>query len=75
MCHCFIFPLYGNLLFSYLPVTGTYWDLGTHTKQLEWNMDFSPSPYIFTMTVRQGLTFKIDYNPEDEYIITKLVHI
>lgn len=82
MCFCFIFPFYGNLLLSYLLLTETYWELGTHTQYLEWNMDFSPSPCTFTLTVKTGKTmsrvgagFKIDYNPEDEYIITKFVHI
>lgn len=54
MCHCFIFPFYGNLLFSYLQLTETYWEVDTQTQHLEWNMDFSPSLYIFTVTVRQG---------------------
>lgn len=54
MCHCFIFPLYGSLLLSYLQLTEAYWELGTHTQHLEWNMHFSPSSYIFTVTVREG---------------------
>lgn len=40
MYHCFIFPLYDSLLLSYLQGTETYWELGTHTQHLEWNMIF-----------------------------------
>lgn len=84
MCCCFIFPFYGNLLLSYLQLNETYWELDTYTQHVDWSMDFSPSPYISTVTVGQGrqwtrleetTTFKIDYNREDEYIITTLVHI